>query len=160
MNAQRLKQRKGPQLVSAVESEFEVGWRVADRIAPGEYPAYSRSAKIYFDPLFQRWVYAVQFDVLDESLTKKLARLVWFVNLAVNDKPYAGRRTHYWHAWLKASGKTPSRSDRLSSQVFTKRYARVFVRDTTKDYHQHAITGPTAYSVVGYVVSWQTGETM
>jgi len=77
-------------------SEPEITWTHTPRIEPGEYPGYSRSAKVYRDGDFKRWVCAVQFDVLTDDLTGVRARLTWFLNLGDGEKPHAGRRGHYW----------------------------------------------------------------
>jgi hypothetical protein len=156
------------------KAEPEIGWTPADRIEPGEYPAYSRSAKVYRDPQFNRWVCAIQFDVMDAALLKMLARLTWFLNLGEADQPHAGRRSAYWDAWLAANGKPPARRDRLSSVVFTKRQARVLVADTElmvetrQERRDTKLITKTAtkpapdaarYSVIRKVLSWETGGT-
>jgi len=56
----------------------EISWTFTPRIDPGQYPAISRSAKVYRDGQFKRWVCAVPFDVLDSSLTQVIARLTWY----------------------------------------------------------------------------------
>lgn len=136
----------------------EVSWRYCERIEPGEYPAYSRSAKIYRDGEFKRWVCAIQFDILDESLTKKIARLTWYLNLGSHENPRAGRRGTYWAAWVKANGHQPKRQDRLSPRVFVRRLALVAVSDTTKSHRQIAVKPDEAYSVIRMVLRWDTGE--
>ena len=88
---------------------------------------------------------------------RPLARLTWFLNLGNQENPHAGRRSLYWQAWLIASGKPPTRLDRLSPHVFTKRYARVIVADTTKDYRQQTVNEVATYSVIRSVVRWETG---
>jgi hypothetical protein len=143
------------QPVSVAQPEIE--WTPADRIAPGEYPAYSRSAKTYFDPMFRRWVCAIQFDVLDDALTNTLARVSCFLNLGAGEKPHAGRRSLYWREWVKANGGPPARGSRLPPKVFVKRHALVVVRDTAKDYRQQDVSEALTYSVIGYVVRWETG---
>jgi hypothetical protein len=135
----------------------KVSWRYCERIEPGEYPGYSRSTKIYRDGEFKRWVCAVQFDILDESLTKIIARLTWYLNLGQGQRPHAGRRREYWAAWVKANGQQPKRQDRLSPRVFVRRFARVTVGDTTKTHRQIAVTPEAAYSVVRTVLRWDTG---
>lgn len=152
-----LSERPRPQLVEVSQPAIE--WTPADRIEPGEYSAYSRSAKIYRDPQFKRWVCAVQFDVLDASLNELIGRVTWFLNLGDRAKPHAGRRSLYWAAWLAASGKPPARRDRLSPVVFIKRHARILVGDTAQDLHQQPVTEFSCYSVVRKVLVWETGET-
>jgi hypothetical protein len=136
--------------------EPEIVWKHIPRLEPGEYKAYCRAAKIYRDRQFKRWVCAVQFDVLDDSLNV-LARLTWYLNLGSGDKPRASRRTRYWDAWVKANGGLPGRKDRLSPKVFMRRYAVVVVEDTGKNLQQVAITQEWAYSVIRDVVRWDTG---
>jgi hypothetical protein len=135
----------------------EISWTFRARIDPGEYPAYCRSATVYRDGQFKRWVCAVQFDVLDASLTRVIARLTWYINLGARDKPHAGRRGNYWSAWTKANGGQPKRNDRLSPSVFKHRHARVTVQDTCKTHRQKAISSDESYSVIRDVVEWQTG---
>lgn len=135
----------------------EIDWHYCERIEPGDYPAYSRSAKIYRDRQFKRWLCAVQFDILDDSFAKVLARLTWYLNLGQGEKPRAGRRGNYWAAWVKANGGQPKRADRLSPRPFERRYAGVSVGDTTKNHRQMTITVGEGYSVVRDVLRWDTG---
>jgi hypothetical protein len=147
-----------PHVVAAKRRvEPEISWDYTPRLEPGEYRAYCRSAKVYRDGQFKRWVCAVQFDVLGSALSEVLGRLTWFLNLGNGDKPHVTRRRNYWGAWILANGGPPKRKDRLSPGVFTKRYARVVVGDTQKTFRQDAITGDDAYSVIRDVVEWETG---
>jgi hypothetical protein len=135
----------------------EISWTYTPRIEPGQYTAYSRSATVYRDRQFKRWVCAVQFDVLDSSFLEVMARLTWFLNLGSKEKPRATRRSNYWAAWVKAKGGPPKRRDRISERVFEGRYAIVRVEDTGKNHRQIAITSDECYSVIRDVVEWQTG---
>jgi hypothetical protein len=114
---------------------------------------------VYYDRQFKRWVCAVQFDILDGSLTEVLARLTWYLNLGSGDKPRAGRRGGYWAAWVEANNGQPKREDRVSPRVFAKRYAIVSVSDTTKNHRQITVTDEDSYSVVRDVLRWETGAT-
>jgi hypothetical protein len=136
--------------------EPEIFWTYSPRLEPGEYQAYCRSAEMYRDGQFKRWVCAVQFDVLDSGL-EVIARLTWYLNLGDGDRPHAGRRTNYWQAWVLANGGPPKRKDRLSPRIYQRRYARVVVADTSKDFRQSAISAEQAYSVIREVVRWETG---
>jgi hypothetical protein len=137
----------------------EVSFTFVPRIPPGEYLAFSRSASIYWDGQFRRWVCAVQFDVMDDSLTMVVARLTWYLNLGSKDKIRVGRRSKYWGAWTRANGGQPKRQDRLSPRVFAGRYARVVVEDTKKNHRSMRISEEDAYSVIRDVVRWETGAT-
>jgi hypothetical protein len=137
--------------------EPEISWDYTPRLEPGVYRAYCRSAKVYLDGQFKRWVCAVQFDVLGSELSEVLGRLTWFLNLGSEEKPHATRRKNYWRAWSLANGGAPKRKDRLSPRVFIRRYARVDVGDTQKTFQQNAITSDDAYSVIRDVVEWETG---
>jgi hypothetical protein len=139
-------------------TEPDITWTHTPRIEPGEYPAFSRSAKVYRDGQFKRWVCAVQFDVLAHDLVEVLARLTWFLNLGNGDAPHATRRKNYWQAWTQANGGPPKRKDRLSPRVFVRRHAHVTVGDTTKDFKQAAVTEDGAYSVIRKVGRWETGR--
>jgi hypothetical protein len=138
-------------------TEPEISWRYCDRIEEGVYPAFCRSACLYFDRQFKRWVCAVQFDILSDSLVDVVARLTWYLNLGSRIKPQAGRRTNYWKAWVIANGGPPKRTDRLSCRIFVRRHARVVVADTQRDFEQ-ATTPVTVYSVVRSVIEWETGR--
>ena len=151
--------KKGVGLSLVRRAEPEIAWHYCDRMQPGEYPAFSRSAKVYRDRQFKRWICAVQFDILDTSLTKALARLTWYLNLGSGEKARAGRRGRYWSAWVEANNGQPKRTDRLSPSVFVRRHAIVSVEDTTKDHRQIAIKAEERYSVVRDVVRWETGGT-
>ena len=135
----------------------EISWAYTPRIEPGQYPAYCRSAAVYRDGQFKRWVCAVQFDVLDGSLVNLVASLTWYLNLGSKEKPRATRRSNYWAAWVKANGGPPKRRDRISERVFEARYAIVKVEDTGRNHRQIAITADECYSVIRDVVEWQTG---
>ena len=148
--------KKRPGLAIVRRAEPEISWRYCDRIEPGEYRAQSRSAKVYRDGCFRRWVCAVQFDVLDDSLIVVVARLTWYLNLGSKDKPRAGRRGEYWRAWVLANGGPPKRKDRLSHNVFAGRHAIVRVEDTRHDF-KGAANPENAYSVVRNVLEWETG---
>lgn len=133
----------------------EILWTYAPRIEPGEYHAFSRSSAIYRDKQFKRWVCAIQFDVLSDSLLETVARLTWYLNMGNGDKPRAGMRGHYWSGWVKANGGRPKRNDRLSPRVFERRYAVVLVGDTKKTHHQQPTDEQTCYSVIRDVIRWE-----
>lgn len=130
------------------QPDVEVGWSDYPRIEPGTYTAYSRSARWYLDPNFKRWVCLLTFDVLSANLLHTFARVPMFLNGGAGAQPKAGRRSRYWAEWVHAAGK-PSRANRLSPQAFTRRVARVEVRDTE---------GSAPYSVVCQILSWETGS--
>jgi hypothetical protein len=135
----------------------DVSWDFIPRIEPGDYPARSRSAAVYRDKQFKRWVCAIQFDVLSNSLMDVVGRLTWYLNLGKGEKPHAGRRGNYWAAWVSANGGPPRRKDRLSPRIFEGRYASVKVGDTTKNHRQDRVGAEYAYSVIRSVVRWETG---
>ena len=143
MNAGRKK--LGPTLVR--DAEPCVTWSDYPRIEPGEYPGYCRAAGWYFDPNFKRWVCHLSFDVLSTDLVDVIARIPCFLNGAEGKQPKAGRRSKYWAQWVRANGGAPSRSDRLSPQIFTRRMARVEVEDTLS---------LAPYSVVRRILCWET----
>jgi hypothetical protein len=138
--------RPGLHLVREVGPEAE--WPDYPRIAPGEYPAYCKRAKWYRDPGFKRWTCLLLFDVLTEDLQKRLATIpIWF-NGGEKEKPWAGRRSRFLPAWVKANGGPPPRRDRLPPSVFVRRMARVRIADTR---------GQLPYSVVREILEWSTG---
>src|SRR5690242_3990620 len=127
------------------QSEPEVGWCHYPQLQPGEYPAYCRQGKIYFDPQFKRWVCLLLFDVLGADLLQVLGRLPLFLNLGAGQRPHAGHRGNYLRCWVEANGGPPSRGDRLSPRVFGGRHARVMVSDTKKS--------AVPYSVIRNILS-------
>lgn len=143
--------RKSPSLALVQPAEPDVGWSDYPRIEPGTYTAYSRSARWYLDPYFKRWVCRVTFEVLAVGTDHFLARVPLFLNGGSGPLPRAGRRSKYFNEWVRAAGKAPSRLDRLSTVVFTRRMARVEVWDTE---------GEAPYSVVGKILFWETGPSL
>lgn len=139
-------------------AEPEISWRHCDRIEPGVYPAYSRAAKVYRDRYFKRWVCAVQFDVMSESLTEVVAQVTWYLNLGSSERPHVGRRGNYWQAWVRANAGLPQRKDRLSPRIFIGRHARIAVANTTCDF-RGVVSPQHEYTVVRDVVRWDTGGT-
>jgi hypothetical protein len=138
-------------------AEPEISWAFIPRLQPGDYPAFSRTAAIYRDRQFKRWVCAVRFDILSSSLIEVVGRLTWYLNLGSSEKPRASRRSNYWAAWIEANGGPPKRKDRLSPRVFEARHARVQVADTGKSHRKDRINPEEAYSVVRSVIRWETG---
>ena len=147
-------------LVSTTKPEPEIAWHHTDRIEPGEYSAYCRSAKVYRDSHFGRWVCALQFNVLDDSHFNLIAAITCFLNLGSGEKPRAtSRRSRYWQAWIAANGgQPPARSSKLAPTIFVRRFARVEVVDVQKDFHQMAVSSEQVYSKVERILSWETGE--
>jgi len=139
----------GPVLVHRAEPEA-IEWTHHPLIAPGEYPAYCAFARTYFDPGFRRWTCLLQWDVVGPDLVRVIARVPMWLSLGEGKKPRASRRGAYAAEWVKAYGGPPSRGDRLSPRVFTRRMARVEVSDTTK--------GPMPYSIVKKILRWETGS--
>jgi hypothetical protein len=137
-------------------SESEISFPFNPRIPAGEYLAYCRSATIYRDRQFKRWVCAAQFDVFDGSLLM-LAGLTWYLNLGSREKPHTGRRGNFWAAWCLANGGPPKRNDRMSARIFERRYAVVRVSDTAKTYNASPLVPEESYSVVRNVIDWQSG---
>lgn len=133
--------------------EPEITWREYPRIAPGEYPAYARFAKRYWDRGYRRWACLVGFDILADDLIRVIARVPLWLNLGNGERPRAGRRGNYLREWVKANRGPPVRGDRLSPRVFVGRFARVEVGDTDAE------RSPVPYSVVRRIMRWETGDT-
>jgi hypothetical protein len=154
-------QNRKPAPVSTPErAEPEIRYCHQDRIEPGQYRAYCRSAQVYRDGPYARWICALQFDILDDSLTQMLARLTCFLNLGSLDEPRAtSRRSKYWRAWVAANGSiAPRRKDRISPRIFERRHAVVLVSDVKKNFQQISLGSDEAYSVVREIIRWETGK--
>lgn len=134
---------------SRLHHEHAIEWREYPRITPGEYSAYCKWAKQYWDPGFKRWVCLLRWDVLTVGLVSARACVPQWLPLGKHERPNASRRGKYLHEWVRANGEPPVRRDRLSPNVFTHRMARVDVGDTT---------GPVPYSVVRRIIEWETGK--
>ena len=152
-------ERPGPVAVPAPEPG--ITFTVRDRLEPGEYPAYCRSAKTIQERVFQRWKCVVQFDLRSPDLLRVIGRVTWFLNLGSRDKPHAGMRGKFWEAWIKANGGPPKRGDRLSPRVFQGRMATIVIRDVETNHRDRKsrLDPSLFYSVVKEVKSWQTGPT-
>lgn len=130
------------------ENEPAVQWPEYPRIEPGNYSAYCKRAKWYWEPGFKRWTCILLFDIFTEGQTRSLGTIPMWFNGGTGERPKAGRRTLYLPAWVLANGGPPARRDRLSPSVFVRRMARVKVGDTK---------GPLPYSVVRQILEWCTG---
>lgn len=124
-----------------------------ERIAPGEYLAYCRTARLYRDPQFKRWTCLLRWEVFDESGLKVIGHIPQWISLGQprsrdTNKAHASRRSAYWREWIRAKGTPPTRVDRLSPSVFARRMGRVLVRDTA---------GLAPYSVVDRILTYETG---
>src|SRR5690349_3264518 len=112
-----------PKLLPSVPPEiiFQDG---RSRLEPGIYRGYVRAIKgPYRDPHMQRWVVLLIFDVMSENnLVDVLARVQMYFNLGKGDKPKAGRRSKYFHAWCMAMGGHMRRGDRMTPRVFSNRF--------------------------------------
>ena len=140
--------RERPALHLVRENEPAVEWADYPRLEPGDYPAYCKRAKWYWDPGFNRWTCILLFDALAEGGQRSLGTIPMWFNGGAGERPKAGRRTHYLPAWVKANGAPPARRDRLSPSIFVGRMARVRIGDTK---------GPHPYSVVRRILEWSTG---
>lgn len=132
-------------------AEVEIEWTAYPRVAPGQYPAYCRWAKKYYDPGFRRWVCLLVFDILSEDLLRVIASVPMWLALGTDSKPRASLRGKYLNLWVRANGEPPHRGDRLSPNVFGRRMARVDVGDTDPK------KSPVPHSVVREVLHWETG---
>jgi hypothetical protein len=143
-----------------VRKEPGIAFRHHDRIEPGEYPAYCRSAHTYRDDNWKRWLCALQFDILDDSRLNTIAQLTKFFNLGAHEKPrVTSRRSHYRRAWIDANGgHLPRRSQNPSPAIFVHRMARVLVKDVQRDFRKHALTEEEVYSVIDTILGWDTGK--
>lgn len=149
--AMKANPKRQPHLVLVRQDEPEgIGWTEYPRIAPGDYPAYCAYARTYLDRGFKRWTCLLQWDVLASDLVQVKARIPMWLALGEGKKPHASRRGLYAQEWVKAHGGPPTRGDRLSPRVFTRRIARVQIADTTN--------GPMPYSVVKKILRWDTGS--
>jgi hypothetical protein len=135
----------------------EIAFTFVPRIAPGEYPAYCTRAEIYRDRQFRRWVFAAQFDILDDSLVNTVAQFTWYLNLGSGERPRAGRRGFFWAAWVKANGGPPRRPDRMSHRIFERHQAIVIIADTAKTHNSDVIAAEESYSVVRDVLTAPPG---
>ena len=134
---------------TSTNPETEISWQDYPRIEPGVYPVYCRWGRAYRDPGLRRWTCLLRFDVLSADLERVLACVPWWMNLGNLTKPNAGRRSRYFLEWIRANGGPPTRADRLSPRVFTRRMATAEIRDTNS---------AACYSVIQRIVSWDTGK--
>lgn len=136
--------KKRPQRDDAIE------WKEYPRIAPGEYTAYCYWGRRYRDPGMNRWTCLLRWEVYSVDLQSTIADCVplWFA-LGNGENPRASRRGKYLPEWVRANGGPPGRGNRLSPNVFTRRFARLQIGDTSS---------PVPYSVVKKIICWETGS--
>jgi len=147
--------KHGPHLVR--QSEPEITHDGYERIAPGEYRAYCRAARIYRDPGFRKWLCVLRWDVLDPAGIRTVARVPQW--LYIGRKPHATRRAQFWREWCRAHGGPPSRKDRMTAGVFVRRVARVLIGDSGPPPEKSTSLMPhSAYSVVRKIREWETGH--
>ena len=132
-------------------AEPDIEWQEYPLIEAREYPAYCRWAKCYRDRGFRRWTCLLRWEVLSDDLLRVIATVPQWLPLGDGGKPTASRRGKYLPEWVSANGGPPTRGDRVSPRVFTRRMARVEVGDTDPE------KSPVPYSVVRRIVSWETG---
>jgi hypothetical protein len=132
------------------DDNIEISWSDYPHVEPGEYRAYCRVAKTYFDVRFKRWTCLLRFDLLSNDSQRVLAeRIPFWLSLGYGEKPHASRGSRYFATWLDANGgHKPRRSDRLSHRIFLRRICRVRVADSESK---------TLYSKVREILSWETG---
>lgn len=145
--------KPGPRLVR--QAEPEITHDGYERIAPGEYRAYCRAARIYRDPGFKKWICLLRWEVLDPAGIRIVARIPQW--LYIGRRPHASRRTQFWREWCHAHGGPPSRKDRMSAAVFQKRIARVTVADSLPPAKSSPPSSHSPYSVVRRIREWETG---
>jgi hypothetical protein len=135
------------QIVSRGQPAVE--WRNYPRIQPGDYSAYCRKARWYWEPGYKRWTCLLLFDVFRDDSQLSLGTIPMWMNGGDGTRPKAGRRSLYLAEWVRANGGPPARNDRLPAGVFARRVARVSVADTNR--------GILPYSVVRQILEWSTG---
>jgi hypothetical protein len=143
------RKKLGPVLVQAIEPQIE--FAEYPRITPGEYPAYCRFAKKYWDRSYRRWTCILRWDVLSNDLLMVVATIPCWLPLETREKAGASRKGKYLKEWVRANGGLPARRDLLSPRVFVRRMARVKVGDTDPK------KSPVPYSVVRKILTWETG---
>jgi hypothetical protein len=142
------------------EATPDISFRSYDRIEPGEYPGYCKSAAIYLDTHWRRWVCATQWDIVDDGSVNVIAHITKFFNLGPGKNPRAtSRRSNYWRAWIDAnSGQQPVRGQKMSPAIFVRRFARVEVADVEKDFNGMALSDDEVYSTIRKIICWETGD--
>lgn len=131
------------------KSTPEVGWKEYLRIEPGEYAAYCKAARWYFEPGYKRWTCLLVFQVFSDEMFTFIGNIPMWFNGGKGKQPFVGRRSRYFPEWIRANGSPPARKDRLAPSVFVKRLAKVTISDTQ---------GELPYSVVRSISSWNTGS--
>src|SRR3954453_3549445 len=95
----------------------EIEWREYPSIPSGEYSAYCKLAKQYWDPAFRRWTCLLRWDVLSRDLLNVVAKIPVWLPLGAHETPRASRRGKFLREWVIANNGPPSRGDRLSLKV-------------------------------------------
>jgi hypothetical protein len=143
------KHRRRRKALTSADPDLSVEWNDYPIIEPGIYRAYCRAAKWYRDPNFKRWACLIKFDILHPNLIDVIATVPLWLNGGGGERPFAGRRSKYFTEWIRAHGRAPKGSDRLTPTVFVRRMLRVQIGDTK---------GLAKYSVVRKILEWETGS--
>jgi len=140
----------------------DIDFDVYDRIDPGEYLAYCREATLKRNPRYGQWTVFLLWDVFSPNGMTKIATVRRWIYIGTRgDKPHVGRGTDFWNWWVQANdGHPPTRADRMTPRIFTKRMARVEVTDSgpPKARKGEAPKPHNPYSIVKRVLSWETGR--
>lgn len=141
-----------PRFRNKVPQTVEV--EIRDRINPGIYSGYIKTARNYYDAQFQRYVCHLTIEILDDSMNHVATVPLWWA-LGSGNSPKVGRRSFYWKEWLRAGG-NPSSKDTLDNSIFTGRYVKVQVEDSVPK-KADAFAEYISFSKATKIVYWETG---
>lgn len=129
------------------QQESEIGWNAYPRFPEGQYRGYcAKASNIHWNPIFKRHQIILWFDIFSPTM-ELLGRVPKWYSLGKKTKPHAGRLSSFFKDWVRANGAAPTRHDRLSLSVFTKRAATITVGDTNSE---------APYSVVKTIEAWES----
>lgn len=113
----------------------------------GKYEAQCTDVKIYRDPQFHRWMARLSFGIVPGGRP-----VMMFLNLGTGEKPEAGRRSNYFHAWTIANDAVPKKRQRLSPNVFVGKIFEVEIGDVKKRHDGRDHPECAVYSVIKEIV--------
>src|SRR5262249_29683075 len=103
---------------------------------------------------------AVTFTVLldgPEQPEEQVTLERWYRIDTKRGRITAGRHSDYRREWCVATGRLPTRGDRLTPSVFARVLFRVVVKTVDHDARRRGLAEPNRYSVVAQVVERLAG---
>ncbi len=146
---------------AAADHDIRIEGVLYELIPPGEYEAFGVGCQTL--NRYGTLKLKVDFDVLVDRINtfEPTVRLARFYNLkrAAGGRFNAAAHGDYLREWTIATGRRPTRRDRMSARVFEKVCFKVEVATVERDYRQRSLSELLKYSKIARVISRSAGGT-